>query len=43
MADQENQFARVKERPGWMAIALIAVFVLTGVAMYLIGVQLIKR
>jgi len=26
-----------------MAIAMIAVFVLTGVAMYLIGVHLVKR
>lgn len=43
MADQENQPIPQKERPGWMAIALIAVFVLAGVAMYLIGVHLIKR
>jgi hypothetical protein len=43
MANQEDQVARAKERPGWMAIALIAVFVLTGVAMYLIGVYLVRR
>jgi len=43
MADQEYPSAHPKERPGWMAIALIAIFVLTGVAMYLIGVHLFKR
>jgi hypothetical protein len=31
------------ERPGWVAIALIAIFVLTGVAIYLIGVHLVRR
>ena len=43
MADQDNRLIAPKERPGWMAIALIAVFVLTGVAMYLVGVHLVKR
>jgi hypothetical protein len=43
MADQENQLTPRKERPGWMAIALIVVFVLTGVVMYWIGEHLIKR
>jgi hypothetical protein len=35
--------ARPPERPGWMAIALIAIFVLTGIAIYLIGVRLVSR
>ncbi len=43
MADSENQPARMREYPGWMAIALIVAFVLTGVAMYLIGLHLLKR
>ena len=43
MADQENQVTLPKERPGWMAIALIASFVLIGVAMYLAGLHLLKR
>ena len=43
MANPENQIAPRKERPGWMAIALIAVFVLTGVVMYWVGVHLLKR
>jgi hypothetical protein len=43
MSNQENQLTPHKERPGWMAIALIAVFVLAGIAMYLVGVHLIKR
>jgi hypothetical protein len=43
MADSENQPAPVKEYPGWMAIALIAAFVLTGVVMYLVGVHLLRR
>jgi hypothetical protein len=43
MADSENQPARMREYPGWMAIAMIAAFVLAGVAMYLVGVHLLKR
>jgi hypothetical protein len=42
MADSENQPAQ-KEYPGWLAIALIAAFVLAGVAMYLVGVHLLRR
>jgi len=34
---------RSKERPGWMAIVLIAAFVLAGVVIYLVGVHLLKR
>ena len=43
MADPENQPAPPREYPGWIAIALIAVFVLVGVVTYLAGVQLLKR
>ena len=43
MADPENQPARMREYPGWIAIALIAAFVLVGVVMYLVGVHLLKR
>ena len=43
MADSENQPSPVKEYPGWMAIALIAGFVLAGVLIYLAGVHLLKR
>jgi uncharacterized membrane protein YqiK len=43
MAEPENQLAPRREYPGWMAIALIVVFVLTGVVMYWVGVHLIKR
>ena len=43
MADPENQPAPMREYPGWIAIALIVVFVLAGVVMYLVGVHLLKR
>ena len=43
MADPENQPAPMREYPGWIAIALIVVFVLVGVVMYLAGVHLLKR
>jgi hypothetical protein len=43
MPDLENQPAPMREYPGWMAIALIAAFVLAGVVMYLVGVHLLKR
>ena len=33
----------LRERPGWMAIALIAAFVLAAVGMFLIGARLVKR
>ncbi|HKW97943.1 MAG TPA: hypothetical protein VJN43_09410 [Bryobacteraceae bacterium] len=32
-----------RERPGWMALALIALFVLGGVALYVIGARLVAR
>ena len=41
--EPESPHPHPPERPGWMAIALIAIFVLTGVVMYIIGVRLIKR
>jgi hypothetical protein len=31
------------ERPGWMAIALIAIFVLVAIVMYVIGARMVKR
>jgi adenylate cyclase len=34
---------RTQEKPGWMAIALIAAFVLAAVAMYVIGAHFVKR
>jgi hypothetical protein len=34
---------RLRERPGWVAIALIAAFVLSAVAMFLIAARLVKR
>jgi hypothetical protein len=33
----------MREYPGWIAITLIAAFVLVGVVMYLVGVHLLKR
>jgi len=41
--EPESANLRPPERPGWMAIALIAIFVLTGVAIYLIGAHLVRR
>lgn len=34
---------QTRERPGWVAIALIAAFVLAAVGMFLIGAHLVKR
>jgi len=31
-----------REYPGWTAIALIAIFVLTGVVFYVVGVRLFR-
>jgi hypothetical protein len=31
------------ERPGWMAIALIAIFVLVAIVMYAVGARLVKH
>ena len=42
-AEPEPPNPHPPERPGWVAIALIAIFVLTGVVMYIVGVRLIKR
>jgi TolB-like protein len=42
-ADQQLAHTPPRERPGWMAIAFILVFVLAGVALYLTGVRLVRR
>ena len=42
-AEFESPHSRPPERPGWMAIALIAIFVLIGVVMYLAGVRFMRR
>lgn len=34
---------QIREKPGWMAIALIAAFVLAAVGMFMIGARLVKR
>jgi hypothetical protein len=34
---------RSKERPGWMALALIAVFVLVAMVMYVVGAKFVTR
>jgi TolB-like protein len=38
----ETASERPPEKPGWMAIALIAAFVLAAVAMYVIGARFVK-
>ena len=39
----EPTHQRPPERPGWMAIALIALFVLVAIVMYVVGARLVKR
>ncbi|HUJ22361.1 MAG TPA: hypothetical protein VLX58_12595 [Bryobacteraceae bacterium] len=41
--DSENTHPHPPERPGWMAIGAIAIFVLAAIVMYLVGVRMLRR